>query len=82
MPTFITYASYSHSGAKGPVDNPSDRTAVIKAHTSPNHHFRLATRGRSIQLGHELPRHFTGSAAEIPPKAVTPVVHWRGRDGP
>ena len=52
MPTFITYASYSHSGAKGPVDNPSDRTAVIKAHTSPNHHFRLATRGRSIQKGH------------------------------
>ena len=52
MPTFITYASYSHSGAKGPVDNPSDRTAVIKAHTSPNHHFRLATRGRSIQMGH------------------------------
>ena len=31
MPTFITYASYSHSGAKGLVDNPSDRTAVIKA---------------------------------------------------
>jgi uncharacterized protein with GYD domain len=31
MPTFITYASYSHSGAKGLVENPSDRTAVIKA---------------------------------------------------
>jgi uncharacterized protein with GYD domain len=31
MPTFITYASYSHSGIKGFVDKPSDRTEVIKA---------------------------------------------------
>ncbi len=31
MPLFITYASYSHSGVKGMVDKPSDRTAVIKA---------------------------------------------------
>ena len=30
MPLFITYASYSHSGVKGMVDKPSDRTAVIK----------------------------------------------------
>jgi uncharacterized protein with GYD domain len=30
MPTFITYASYSHSGIKGLVDKPSDRTEVIK----------------------------------------------------
>jgi hypothetical protein len=30
MPTFITYASYSHSGLKGLVDKPSDRTDVIK----------------------------------------------------
>jgi uncharacterized protein with GYD domain len=30
MPLFITYASYSQSGAKGLVDKPSDRTAVIK----------------------------------------------------
>jgi uncharacterized protein with GYD domain len=30
MPTFITYASYSQSGAKGLVDKPSDRTGVIK----------------------------------------------------
>jgi hypothetical protein len=28
--------------------------------------------------GHELPRHFKGSAAELPPKAVTPVINWRG----
>ncbi len=31
MPLFITYASYSHSGVKGMVDKPSDRTGVIKA---------------------------------------------------
>ena len=31
MPTFITYASYSHSGIKGLVDKPSDRAEVIKA---------------------------------------------------
>jgi len=31
MPLFITYASYSASGAKGLVDKPSDRTGVIKA---------------------------------------------------
>ena len=31
MPLFITYASYSHSGAKGIVDKPSDRSGVIKA---------------------------------------------------
>jgi uncharacterized protein with GYD domain len=31
MPLFITYASYSPSGAKGLVDKPSDRSAVIKA---------------------------------------------------
>ena len=31
MPLFITYASYSASGAKGLVDKPSDRSAVIKA---------------------------------------------------
>jgi uncharacterized protein with GYD domain len=31
MPLFITYASYSHAGAKGLVDKPSDRSAVIKA---------------------------------------------------
>ncbi|MDR3422788.1 MAG: GYD domain-containing protein [Xanthobacteraceae bacterium] len=30
MPTFITYASYSQSGAKGLVDKPADRTGVIK----------------------------------------------------
>ena len=30
MPTFITYASYSHSGTKGLVDKPSDRSGVIK----------------------------------------------------
>ena len=28
---FITYASYSHSGVKGIVDKPSDRSSVIKA---------------------------------------------------
>jgi uncharacterized protein with GYD domain len=28
---FITYASYSHSGVKGMVDKPTDRSAVIKA---------------------------------------------------
>jgi hypothetical protein len=26
MPLFITYASYSHSGAKGMVDKPSKKT--------------------------------------------------------
>lgn len=31
MPLFITYASYSHSGVKGMVAKPSDRSAVIKA---------------------------------------------------
>ena len=31
MPLFITYASYSQSGAKGLVDKPSDRSAAIKA---------------------------------------------------
>ena len=31
MPLFITYASYSHSGVKGIVDKPSDRSSVIKA---------------------------------------------------
>ncbi len=31
MPLFITYATYSHSGVKGMVDKPSDRTAVLKA---------------------------------------------------
>ena len=30
MPTFITYASYSHAGIKGLVSEPSDRTAAIK----------------------------------------------------
>ena len=31
MPLFITYASYSTAGAKGLIDNPSDRGTVIKA---------------------------------------------------
>ena len=31
MPLFITYASYSHSGVKGMVDKPADRSGVIKA---------------------------------------------------
>jgi uncharacterized protein with GYD domain len=31
MPLFITYASYSHSGTKGLVDKPVDRSGVIKA---------------------------------------------------
>ncbi|TXL72691.1 GYD domain-containing protein [Vineibacter terrae] len=31
MPTFITYASYSRSGAKGLIDKPSDRSGAIKA---------------------------------------------------
>jgi uncharacterized protein with GYD domain len=31
MPMFITYASYSASGAKGLIDKPADRSAVIKA---------------------------------------------------
>jgi uncharacterized protein with GYD domain len=30
MPTFITYASYSHAAIKGMVTEPSDRTAAIK----------------------------------------------------
>ena len=30
MPLFITYASYSHSGIKGLVDKPSDRSETIK----------------------------------------------------
>ena len=30
MPTFITYASYSHSGVKGIISEPSDRTDAIK----------------------------------------------------
>ncbi len=31
MPLFITYASYSHSGVKGLVDKPEDRSGAIKA---------------------------------------------------
>ena len=31
MPLFITYASYSHSGVKGLVDKPSDRSGPVKA---------------------------------------------------
>ncbi len=31
MPLFITYASYSQSGAKGLIDKPTDRSGVIKA---------------------------------------------------
>jgi uncharacterized protein with GYD domain len=31
MPLFITYASYSQSGAKGLIDKPMDRSGVIKA---------------------------------------------------
>lgn len=31
MPMFITYASYSQSGTKGLVDNPADRSGIIKA---------------------------------------------------
>lgn len=30
MPTFITYASYSHTGVKGIISQPTDRTAAIK----------------------------------------------------
>ena len=29
MPLFITYASYSQSGVKGMVDNPSDRAEAV-----------------------------------------------------
>lgn len=31
MPLFISYASFSHSGVKGMLDKPSDRSNVIKA---------------------------------------------------
>ena len=31
MPLFITYASYSHSGVKGIVNKPSDRSGPVKA---------------------------------------------------
>ena len=31
MPLFITYASYSHSGVKGLVNKPSDRSGAVKA---------------------------------------------------
>jgi uncharacterized protein with GYD domain len=31
MPLFITYASYSHSGVKGLVSKPSDRSGTVKA---------------------------------------------------
>ena len=31
MPVFITYASYSHSGVKGLIDKPADRSETIKA---------------------------------------------------
>jgi uncharacterized protein with GYD domain len=31
MPLFITYASYSHSGVKGLVNKPSDRSGPVKA---------------------------------------------------
>jgi len=31
MPLFITYASYSHSGVKGLLDKPADRSGPVKA---------------------------------------------------
>jgi hypothetical protein len=31
MPLFITYASYSHSGVKGLVNKPEDRSGGVKA---------------------------------------------------
>ena len=31
MPLFITYVSYSHSGVKGLVDKPTDRSGAVKA---------------------------------------------------
>ena len=31
MPLFITYASYSHTGIKGLIDKPVDRSETIKA---------------------------------------------------
>jgi uncharacterized protein with GYD domain len=31
MPLFITYVSYSHSGVKGFVDKPADRSGAVKA---------------------------------------------------
>ena len=31
MPMYITYAKYSHSGVKGMIDKPTDRTGAIKA---------------------------------------------------
>src|ERR1700675_2035365 len=31
MPLFITYASYSHSGVKGLVNKPEDRSGAVKA---------------------------------------------------
>ena len=31
MPLFITYASYSHSGVKGLIDKPEDRSVPVKA---------------------------------------------------
>jgi uncharacterized protein with GYD domain len=31
MPLFITYASYSHSGVKGLVNKPEDRSEAVKA---------------------------------------------------
>ena len=31
MPMYITYAKYSHSGVKGMVDKPTDRSGAIKA---------------------------------------------------
>jgi uncharacterized protein with GYD domain len=31
VPIFITYGSYSHSGIKGFIDKPVDRTPIIKA---------------------------------------------------
>ena len=31
MPLFITYASYSHSGVRGLVNKPEDRSGAVKA---------------------------------------------------
>jgi uncharacterized protein with GYD domain len=31
MPLFITYASYSHTGVKGLVNKPEDRSGAVKA---------------------------------------------------
>jgi len=56
MPMYITYAKYSHSGVKGMIDKPTDRTGAIKALIAYSDEagrlYRLKPAGDSDDPGH------------------------------